>query len=589
MTTSQKIIRLYWSHVKKYPGYVIGLLIALPLTVLTQQFLPPLIAAKVLDRLSTGDFEKNQLWDSFGTELTQYAILAFIGGVVAWRVIIYLIWKLEAYVLRDLMQTQFDHLLRLGAKFHANSFSGSLVSQTNKLAGSYIRMADTILLDIYTGFISVIVVIVIMWPKSPMFVILLFSFSIVFMYIATKVMRPVRDLVAKESRAQNRTTGVLADSLSNIMAVKSFSASKFERKRFSDATENVRLRTTDVMWASLKRDTLFGTITSTINGLSLVVAAASVVMFDAEIGTVFLMLAYTANITTRLWDFSQKTLKNYNHAIGHAKDGMAMLDLKLEVKDQENPEMSVIHDGQIDFKKVDFSYNEKDKLFNELSLSIKAGEKVGLVGHSGSGKTTLTQLLLRFTDIDNGSIEIDGQNIALISQDDLRTNIAYVPQEPLLFHRTIAENISYGDKNANEKDIVRAAKRANAHEFIRTLDEGYSTLVGERGVKLSGGQRQRIAIARALIKDSPILVLDEATSALDSESEQLIQEALKTLMKGRTTIVIAHRLSTIQSMDKIVVMEQGRILEAGSHKELIKNKGKYASLWAHQTGGFLKE
>ena len=228
-------------------------------------------------------------------------------------------------------------------------------------------------------------------------------------------------------------------------------------------------------------------------------------------------------------------------------------------------------------------------MFSDLSLSIKPGEKVGLVGHSGSGKTTFTRLLLRFSDIDGGAIKLDDQDIRAITQDDLHKKIAYVPQEPLMFHRSLADNIRYGNFSASQKEIERVAKLAHADDFIKDQPKGYETLVGERGVKLSGGQRQRIAIARAMLKDAPILVLDEATSALDSESEVLIQDALWKLMEGRTAIVIAHRLSTIQKMDRIVVMDNGSIVEEGTHKELIAKKGVYASLWDHQTGGFIEE
>jgi ATP-binding cassette subfamily B protein len=222
-------------------------------------------------------------------------------------------------------------------------------------------------------------------------------------------------------------------------------------------------------------------------------------------------------------------------------------------------------------------------------LKIKAGEKVGLVGHSGSGKTTLTRILLRFSDIQKGTIAIDGQDITHITQDDLRRHIAYVPQEPILFHRSLAENIGYGQANASQAEIKAVAKLAHADEFIASLPEKYKTLVGERGVKLSGGQRQRVAIARAMLKNAPILVLDEATAALDSESEALIQDALWKLMEGRTAIVVAHRLSTIQKMDRIIVMDDGKVIEQGTHKELLRLNGQYAKLWQRQSGGFIED
>jgi ATP-binding cassette subfamily B protein len=259
--------------------------------------------------------------------------------------------------------------------------------------------------------------------------------------------------------------------------------------------------------------------------------------------------------------------------------------------DPENPVPARMSQGSITFKDVVFQHDgSDDALFRGLNIRIKPGEKVGLVGHSGSGKTTFTRLLLRFSDIQSGTIAIDGQDITAVTQDDLRRHIAYVPQEPLLFHRSIAENIAYGAPGSSQEAIEAVAKMANAHDFIITLPLGYDTLVGERGVKLSGGQRQRVAIARAMLKNAPILALDEATSALDSESEVLIQQALWKLMEGRTAIVIAHRLSTIQKMDRIIVLDNGAITEQGSHRELIARKnGTYARLWAHQSGGFIDE
>lgn len=592
MSTTKQTLLLYWRHAWRYPRYVAGLGIMLPLTLLVHQFLPPLIAANVLDRLSTGDFsDSGNVWQSFGSDLISYLLLVLIGGTILWRVVIFLVWKLEGYVLRDLARTQFNHLMVLSAKFHSNSFGGSLVSQTNKLNGSYVRLADTVIFQVYTMIIAFVYTIVIMWPRSPLFVLILLGFSAIFIFSAIKITKVVRDLVADEASAQNKQTGVLADAITNIMAVKSFSATPQEKLRFEDATEHTRKRTMRVMRASLVRDFYFGSVTSLIDGMALIVATISVVTFDAQIGTVFLLLSYTANITQRLWEFSQNTLRNFNRSLGDAKDGVATLNIGLEVKDRAHPEVCKIKNGEIEFSKVAFTHNnqsQNDALFKDLSLKIKPGEKIGLVGHSGSGKTTLTKLLLRFSDIQSGEILIDKQNIANITQDDLRKNIAYVPQEPLLFHRSITENIQYGNNEADYNAVLKAAKQANAHDFIKTLSDGYNTLVGERGVKLSGGQRQRIAIARALIKDAPILVLDEATSALDSESEQLIQDALWTLMQDKTAIVIAHRLSTIQKMDRIIVMEDGKIIEQGSHNDLLKSKGKYAELWAHQSGGFLE-
>lgn len=249
-----------------------------------------------------------------------------------------------------------------------------------------------------------------------------------------------------------------------------------------------------------------------------------------------------------------------------------------------------IIEGAIDFKNITYRYeDDKQPVFTNLSLHIPAGQHVGLVGRSGSGKTTLTHLLLRFDDLEEGQIAIDGQAIMAVTQRSLRRNISYVPQDPQLFHRSLRENIGYGKPKVSDKEIMHAAKKAHIKDIIDSLPEGLDTKVGERGVKLSGGQRQRVAIARAILKDAPILVLDEATSALDSESEKYIQSSMSDLMKGRTAIVIAHRLSTIQKMDRIIVLDKGRIVEDGTHATLLKKQGVYASLWTHQSGGFMEE
>jgi ATP-binding cassette subfamily B protein len=278
-------------------------------------------------------------------------------------------------------------------------------------------------------------------------------------------------------------------------------------------------------------------------------------------------------------------LRDINQGFGDAHEMTLILDEESSVLDAPRAKKLKVASGTIDFNQISFTHADGNSpVFSDFSLSVKAGERIGLVGQSGSGKTTLTKLLLRFADVQVGEVLIDGQDITQVTQESLRRSIAYVPQEALLFHRSIRENIAYGKLNATDQEVIRAAKQANAWEFIKDLPNGLDTLVGERGVKLSGGQRQRVAIARAIIKDAPILVLDEATSSLDSESEGLIQDALYRLMKGRTAIVIAHRLSTVAKLDRIIVLKNGQIVEDGPHAKLLRSDQEYAKLWNHQAG-----
>ncbi len=284
-------------------------------------------------------------------------------------------------------------------------------------------------------------------------------------------------------------------------------------------------------------------------------------------------------------------MQRINRALGDAAEMTRVLDEpRLVADDPDAPELKVT-EGAIDFEHLSFAYRDAaagESVFDDLTLHVAAGQRVGLVGKSGSGKTTLTKLLLRLDDVQGGRVLVDGQDVSRCTQQSLRRQVAYVPQEALLFHRSIRENIAYGRPGTTDEQIREAARLANALEFIDRLPRGFDTMVGERGVKLSGGQRQRVAIARAILTDAPILVLDEATSALDSESEALVQEALENLMRGRTSIVVAHRLSTVAALDRIVVLADGEIVEDGTHAQLVEAGGEYASLWSRQTGAFLE-
>lgn len=590
LKNNQKVTWFFWDKAWHEKRFVLGIVATLPINVLLNQIVPPIILANVLNRLARHDYVQHALWKSFGWELVAYATLVTLGSL-SWRIIDTFAWRLEGRVEKSIAGQIFSHLLSQSAKFHADHFTGSLVSQSNKLMGGYIRFADTTIFMVLPMVFGILFSIAVLAKVAPIFAVVLLLFAVAYLISSVFITRKTRALGAKHAEVESQQTGLLADAITNAMAVKSFAGQGYEERRFGHARENTFQSLLRFGNAHQKQQLYFGGMMSLIDGLSLFLAVVAVMLYGANVAAVFLIFNYAATISQQLFTFSNNALRNYNRSVGDSRDMVAILATVPEVMDPVKPEVSTIHRGAIDFRKVTFSHSDaKEAIFKDLDLRIKQGEKVGLVGHSGSGKTTLTRLLLRFSDIQGGEINIDGQNIASISQDDLRSHIAYVPQEPLLFHRSIRENIAYGNTEADEDAIKGVAKMASAHEFIEQLPKGYDTLVGERGVKLSGGQRQRIVIARALLKNAPILVLDEATSALDSESEVLIQQALWKLMEGRTAIVIAHRLSTIQKMDRIIVMDNGRIAEEGTHKELVgKTDGTYAKLWAHQSGGFIED
>lgn len=588
-STSKKTIGLFWHHATRYKRFLVPLIITIPVTVLVMDFLLPYIMSLVLQKIAAGNYNPADLWTSFKPYVVSYGLATFMSGVVGWRVNIWLIWQLELYVTRDIAQRTFDHLMKMSAGFHANRFAGSLVSQANKLTGAYVRFVDATVFNLYTLAIAMTATVAILAPRVPLYAAALIVLSTIYIVGTIYFSKPVRKANTKEAENQSEQTGYLADSISNVMAIKSFAAARHETNRYWKAISKTRDSGLESMRTTMIRETYSSVITSTIAISAMVIAIVGAGVFNADIATLFLVVSYTAGIGHRLWEF-QNVLRQYNRSLGDASDMVKILQIKPDITDPSRPEKVRINRGDIRIENLTFTHDENnDTLFHNLSLHIKPGEKIGLVGHSGSGKTTLTKLLLRFSDIDGGVIKIDGQDITSITQDDLRSHIAYVPQEPLLFHRSLSENIAYGQPDTEPRVIRAIAKLANAHDFIDTLPQGYQTLVGERGVKLSGGQRQRVAIARAMLKNAPILILDEATSALDSESEGLVQDALWKLMEGRTAIVIAHRLSTIQRMDRIVVLDNGKIVEEGSHKELIKLAGSYAQLWNRQSGGFIEE
>lgn len=529
-----------------------------------------------------GDFAI-YFWAWLGASL----IILLFGrlGVFTW-------FYAAAYSLMDLDMNSFKATMAHSSDFFANNFAGSLVTKFNRFNRSLNTVTGAILFELNALAVQILFPFVILLFISPLIALIFIGWAIIYGLSLVHFHKKKFPRATKVAEYDSRVTGFAADAFTNVLPVKMFASLSAEihlLEKLSLKRVKARLRN---MFAGdyIRVYKLFANTT-----LQIVIMFLSIQLAlngKMSIADVILIQLYMGQLRKSLWDFG-KLVETLEEAFADAAEMVEIFDLEPSVQDSENP----IHVGQGDIKgqivleNVDFRYEGIDEsdVFKDLSLTIPIGQKVGLVGPSGGGKTTFTRLLLRFMDIDSGQISIDGFDISKIPQDELRRNIAYVPQEPLLFHRTIFDNIAYGNPKASKEQVMAAAKLAHADEFINKLPQGYETLVGERGVKLSGGQKQRVAIARAMLKEAPILLLDEATSALDSKSEKLITSALNNLMKNRTTIVIAHRLSTIKKLDRIILLKEGRAVEDGTHDELLAKKGDYAELWQHQHGGFIDD
>ncbi len=582
----KETLRLFWQASNRYKWQRFLSILFPFAAVSTNSILAPYVLSLFLNQLQTGTLTFE---NSLGLVVT-YGVILIIGELFLWRFALYFCWTFETASQRDLYLKIFHKLSHESIDFHADRFGGSLVSQTTKFVGSFERFWDMIIWSItpmVTMTIGAIIVIASLgyWPYAMA----LTAFTLVFVGTVIVSSRFLATRNTVEAQTSTVTSGYLADMVTNIANVKSFGREKFEHSVASQKITTWHAASQRLKWGVLSATAAYAGLLVVLRVIALLFAIYAAIHGYAAIGVIYLILAYSLDVGRQLWEMNNIT-RTYNRVIGDAYDMTNILLSPTKLIDTSTKNLAVTA-GSITFDAVSFAHNDSKHttVFDNFSLTIPAGQKVGFVGHSGSGKTTLTRLLLRFSDLDHGSITIDSHNIASVTQESLHQSIAYVPQEPLLFHRSLAENIQYGKPDATADEIREAAKKAHAHEFIQTLPHQYETIVGERGVKLSGGQRQRIAIARAVLKDAPILVLDEATSALDSESEVYIQKALTELMKNRTSIVIAHRLSTISKLDRIIVLDNGAIIEDGTHAELLARDGVYAKLWAHQSGGFIEQ
>jgi ATP-binding cassette subfamily B protein len=575
-----KLYISYWRLEKRYAAlsFVFSLVLSL------QSTLVPLLIALTLGQLVRDHTVNIGLMVAAGIIEIVITLAGYVSDTRGVAI-------LHDKVVKKLYKDCFEYLAHQDYSFFADRFSGSLVTQASRFAKSYTFFNDTVFFGLAPHLFSAVIIIAVMSWYSPALGAAVLVLWLLAMWLVVKFALqrlPLRRAAVAQESIQ---VGELADVVANALTVKTFATESSELERY-DRINVLRAKLFVRSWYVAVRNAWI--VEGLCGLLQMVVFVGGILAVQHGSLTVATFLLFQVYILKMIDNISRSVfiVRQLEAVSGDAQEMTELFDQAPRIQDKPAPQKSLISKGAISFDNITFQYDDASQhqtLFKAFGLAIKPGEKIGLVGPSGGGKTTVTRLLLRFMDVQGGAIKIDGQDIRDISQHDLRGAISYVPQEPLLFHRSIKENIGYGNPAASDADIIQVAKQAYAHEFIASLPQGYDTLVGERGVKLSGGQRQRIAIARAMLKNAPILILDEATSALDSESEKLIQKALWELMKDKTAVVIAHRLSTIQKMDRIVVLNNGRIAEEGPHKKLVERKGLYARLWAHQSGGFIEE
>jgi ATP-binding cassette subfamily B protein len=594
--SAKDTIAFCWAQTEGQKRPLITSWVVMVLAVVTADIVCPLIFASILSRVaSIPPHAVTSEWHRFGPLLLAYAA----AGLVAmgmWRVAGWLEWGACVRAFAAGLNNGYRHLLRLSYRWHMDHPAGEVISALGNFSWAFVEMVDVAswgLLPVIVVVLSAIAVLaVVAWPAALALLVMVAAFVVVL----SRRLPQVRAASEEFEDHHSKATGVVADTVTNLMAVRTAAAEPQERFRVDDLMRqsvNADLRARSIFMRTqlqLETSIVVGTLLALIAGTTMAVHHWS------STSALYLILYYSAQVALSMQQ-SFEHLRSLARSLGRAAKFTAISGVRPEITNRAGATCLRVSRGRVEFDHVSFGYGGSSRLFDDLTLRVKPGEHVALVGPSGSGKSTLSKLLLRFMDVDGGRILVDEQDVRDVTMASLRSCISYVPQDPQLLHRTIAENICYGlggestdAPEALDYDLVHAVgKAAHVEEFVYGLPDRYDTVVGERGLKLSGGQRQRVAIAQAMAKHAPILVLDEATSALDSESEHLVQEALWRLMERSTGLVIAHRLSTIAKMDRIVVFDQGKIAEEGTHRELLRDGGLglYGRLWQHQSGGFL--
>ena len=513
-------------------------------------------------------------------------ILTILPGFI-WRISDYSWMKMSPLLRKKITTDNMEYLMKHSHNFFQNNFAGALTNRIKELASSTHSLLEITIYNFLKTFLAIIIAFFTLYSIHKIFAFAIILWVILFFILAIRAAKLTSKMSADLSDQSSKITGCLVDILSNISNIKFFASNKKEKKNIEDLCDEYTVFSRRRNLLLLKFFTIHGLTFGIYFAFCIITLINLYAKSLVTLGDFMMLFTINCWLINEMWNAAGQ-MRDYLEHLGMVKQALKIIHKPIEIND--GGQEIKITKGEIIFEDVSFAYNDSAEIFKNNSITIKPGQKVGLVGHSGSGKSTFVNLILRFFDVKKGRILIDGQDICASSQESLRSQIGVIPQEPTLFHRTLLQNISYGAKeNVSKKEVIEASQKANCHDFILQIPKQYEALVGERGIKLSGGQRQRIAIARAFVKNAPILILDEATSQLDSIAENLIGEALEKLMENKTVIVIAHRLSTLQHMDRILVFDNGKIVEEGSHQELLTLNGTYKKLWDAQVGGFIEK
>ncbi len=571
-----KIFTLLWHEVKPSWGYALTTFLFFGLMVVLGDGVVPILMKNVTDQLVGNEFNVaiKTIWVLLGVFVVQRAAL-----ITSMQLLV----KLETDTARRLDTKSMKSFTEKSFHFYVDEFTGSLVDKVRRLGENMINIVDIGLFSIFMTLVSLSTVLYLLFRESILIGILFIFFGVIYSILVRWMMKRLAPQYKKRSKEKSKLEGYIADSIGNIQSALYFGRQEKEYQDFLPVNESFLMARANVWRNSVWYQDTIGFVPRLFFAGIMIYSVQQVIAGILTVGSLILIFTSADQFTRTLWHVN-KSIKRLTSALSDCEESIDVLEHPVTVLNAENPEPAKFTSGQVSMQNINFTYPQGEHVFETFNLNISAGQSIGVVGKSGSGKTTITKLLLRLYDVGAGIITIDDQNIADVAQSDLRQHIAYIPQETSLFHRSIFENIKYGNPNATDDQVYAAAKMAHVDEFVQNLENGYDTIVGERGIKLSGGQRQRIGIARAMLKhDAPILIMDEATSALDSISEEFIQQSFQELSKNRTTIVIAHRLSTIKNLDRIIVLDQGVISEEGTHAELLHKNGHYTKLWNTQS------